>query len=365
MMSFFQSYFTSTRTRLRAAVLARLVWLIDYRLTFAGDSAERYALLAVIGREHYRERRKRYPIVSRVELGRVIALELAGRTDTFWRMGPPVNNVREVQFFELSPEAGESRIRALFWFPESLVASFALSSGDVAKISRNDFSYFLSDRGGNQLSGGAIVSPALFRMASGLPLAGDDREFVDADVLVLLRSGVSRLTPSDWWRFKSPEWKRLAAELWQPISALTVVSVLVYLCIVSAYLFSAQILREHELAKLGPEVSPLLEAQRQIDVLVTERASMQRVFESKVAAWPMWEVAATAWRSGAAITTLSFKDGEVTINGSAASAIDLLQALAKSEGVSEAKFESGVRQSANEQLFVIRVKLKSGLNDGR
>ena len=365
MISRLHHHLASCRSHLRSIVLSRLVWLMQDRLSFDGDAVQHYALVAVIGREHYREWRKSYPVVSRLELSRVISLELSGRTDVFWRMGPPLNNVREVQFFELSSAVGENQIRALFWFPESLVASAALSSGDVATISRNDFCYFLSGHGVNQISGGAIVSPGLFRMAAGLPLAGDDREFMGAGLLPLLRSGLVRLTLDDWWRFKSPEGKRVASGLWQPVAALSAFVVLVYLGLISVYLFSAQALRERELAGLGPEVTPLLEAQRQIDVLVAERTAMQQVFESRVPAWPMWEVAATAWSSGAAITTLSFKDGEITINGSAGSAIDVLQALAKSKGVSEARFESGVRQSANEQLFVIRVKLQSGFDDGR
>ena len=360
MMSLLQNFLAGAKSRIATALRSRLLWITRERLTFDGDASDQFGLVAVIGREHYRESRKRYPVASRSELGRVISMELGGRSGVFWRVGPLIDNAREVQFFEFSSEFEATPPRALFWLPESLVLSLALGPTDVATIRRGDFSYFLAATGLNQVRGGAIVSPLFFRMASGSPLEGCDHELLEADAIPYLQRGLHRLGLNDWWSFRGVEWQDALRESWRPVLALMASATVVYLSAVSGYFAATTAWREYQLERLGSEVSPLLQSQRDIDVLVAERDSMQAVFTARTPAWPMWEIASTVWSAGGAITSLSFDDGAVIVNGSAPSAIKVLEAVASSKGISGAKFESGVRQSADLQLFVIRANLHKG-----
>lgn len=360
MMSFLKQHLTGIKSRIIAALRLRLIWVTRDRVTFNSDAGTQFGLVAVIGREHYRERRKRYPVASRAELARVITMELGGQSSVFWRIGPLVDNAREVQFFELSSALDATPPRAFFWLPESLVLSLALGPTDIATIRRGEFSYFLAHNGVNQVRGGAIVSPLFFRMASGSPLEGCDHELVEADAIPFIETGLLRLRIEDWWSFRGIEWRVAVRESWRPVVALMATATVLYLGAVSAYFAGTMAWREFQLERLGAEVTPLLQAQREIDLLVAERGSMQSVFQTRVPAWPMWEVASTVWSAGGAITSLSFDDGAVIVNGSAPSAVKVLEAVASSKGISAAKFESGVRQSSNLQLFVIRAKLDSG-----
>jgi hypothetical protein len=365
MNSSFGERLTLLRQSLARRIRARLIWLTHERVTFGGESGSDYALVVVIGREHYRERRKRYPIVSRAELRRVIDLETSRRPGVFARIGPPVDNSREVQFFELPATFLANPPRGLFWIPEDVVVSLTLEDTDVAAIARGDFCYYLSRSGTNQLRGGAIVSPTLFRMAAGVPLEGNDREWVDAALLPVLEAGLRRLSFEDWWSFRGPEFQRVIGELWRPAAVLAAGVAIVYLGLASAYLHGTLAFRQWQLDRLGPEVTPLLAAQRRVDDLAAERASMKKVLDAKTAAWPMWEVATQVWASGGSFTAISVRDGEMVIEGRAPSAIKVLEGLDARKDVSNARFDSAVRQEDNAQQFVIRLRLVGRPKDGR
>lgn len=174
-----------------------------------------------------------------------------------------------------------------------------------------------------------------------------------------------RLRPDDWWSFRGPEFQRSLSELWRPILAVTACLVLVYLTAVSTYLAGAFALREWQLEELGPEVTPLLEAQRKVDLLAAERASMKSVMDRRIAVWPMWEIATQVWAAGGSFTGVSFRDGEVVIDGRAPSAIKVLESLSARKDVVSAKFDSAVRQAADQQQFVIRLRLARSPDNGR
>jgi hypothetical protein len=98
--------------------------------------------------------------------------------------------------------------------------------------------------------------------------------------------------------------------------------------------------------------------------LVTERAAMKRVLDSKIAAWPMWEVAAQVWADGGSITSLAFREGEIVVNGRAGSAIKVLEGLSRRKEVASARFDAAVRQSQGLEEFVIRLRVKSEIESG-
>jgi hypothetical protein len=343
----------------------RLVWRSSARLAFTREVSDKFALLAVIGREHYRERRVRYPVSSRQDLARIVALETRGKSGVLTRIGPLVDNARSVQFFEVAESFVANPPRALFWIPESVVVAIALDEAEVATVARDNFRYYVAQSGVNQLHGGAIVSPALFRMAAGVPLEGLDREIDGVGVLPLLERGLRRLSLEDWWSFIGPEFRGIAKELWRPAAAGVAAVGLLYLLSASAYLSGALAFRQWQLDRLGPTVTPLLEAQRRVDALVAERASMRKVFDARVPAWPVWDVATEVWASGGSFTRLAFKDGELVIDGRAPSAVKVLEGLSARKDVSAARFESAVRQAGDQEQFVIRLRLNGRASGGR
>jgi hypothetical protein len=165
-----------------------------------------------------------------------------------------------------------------------------------------------------------------------------------------------RLGVEDWWSFRGPELQRRLRELWQPATALIGVVAVLYLGAATAYLHGTMAVRQWQLDRLGSAVTPLLAAQRRVDELAAERAAMKRILDSRVAAWPTWEIATEVWVHGGSFTSIVFKDGEVVIEGRAPSAIKVLEGLDARKDVVDARFDSAVRQVDNAQQFVIRLR---------
>ena len=360
-MSFLSGKVGLIKQALREKLLSRIVWIAGDRRDLLNNISEKWALVAVIGREHYVERRKRYPISNRSDIARIISIETRGCKDVFIRIGALVDSAREVQFFDLTTNKFPLSPRSFFWVPESVALASGLAADDIAAVCRGEISYYLSGKGINQFRGGAIVSPTLFRMAAGLALKGTDSEFREDDVRAALPRALWKLRLEDWLSFVGPELKSALHDLWKPTSVSIMGVVLLYLAVVSIYLSSGLALRQYQIERLGAEVAPLLEAQRKIDSLVGERKTIQRIVESKIAAWPMWEVAADIWSGGGSITNLSFKGGDVIISGTAPSAIKTLERLSARKDVAWARFDAGVRQSGEGELFVIRFRFAGGL----
>jgi hypothetical protein len=139
--------------RLREALQRRIVWLTDQRRDLGGESSSAAALVAVLGREHYIERRRKYPIHSRRDLEAVLRQELAQAPPTLTLIGEPDQEKREVTFFELRPGVLEKVGRALWLVPESAALARTLPRGRVASVERDGYRYFLSANGASQPAG--------------------------------------------------------------------------------------------------------------------------------------------------------------------------------------------------------------------
>lgn len=106
--------------RLAAALSNRVVWLTDERRDASGAPTAAPALVVLVGREHYTERRRTYPISSRRDLDGVLKQELAGTPPTLTLVAAARDDKREVTFFELKPGAVERAGRCVWLVPESL-----------------------------------------------------------------------------------------------------------------------------------------------------------------------------------------------------------------------------------------------------
>ena len=87
--------------RLRQALARRIVWLTDGRRDASGATTRSRALVAVLGREHYSERRRQYPILSRRDLDDVLKQELAGAPPTLAVVSAARDDRREVTFLRV------------------------------------------------------------------------------------------------------------------------------------------------------------------------------------------------------------------------------------------------------------------------
>ena len=346
-------------------LLSRVVWVTDGRQNLLGSVDSRYALVAVLGREHYREWRKSYPVFRWRDAWRLARFERRGRPLVLFDIGPVRDNHREVIFFELDSSAAKLPCHALLWVPESRVIASSLTSTCFAHVRRRQFEYCAGAWGVSQILGGIVRSAELFSMASGLSTNGK----VECHDDQVIREALVRGLPLLGWRrlacFVGPEIGDYLRQAANPAGLLVTLLVAVYLVVTSVYLWSAERWRMRELEQLGPQVTSLLATQRKVDRLVAEREGLDSIIRQRRPVWPVWEVMAEGWRQGAGFTNFSLSEGDLTLRGQAPEATKVLQGISELASVDEARFQSAVRRTGVQEEFIIRLKMTPVVDDGR
>jgi hypothetical protein len=339
--------------------LQRLSWVAGERCGFGDEPPSDWSLVTIIGREHYRERRKSYPIRSWRELSTVVALEGAADRPTLTYIGPWHDERREVTFFEINPAFVALAPRSLFWIPESALVVGALEAFEVATVEREGLRYFCSRAGASQLQGGLIRTAASYALGVGVP-ADDRMREINAEALkALLPHELQKLPWLSWVRSLRPGLSREVFEWMRPASIALAVSLIVYCGLASFYLIGAQAWRERQLTALGPAVGGLLQMQRRIESTAREAGVLSGVLQSKNSTYRVWEVAGVVWRGGGMLSGLQLLDREITLRGTTPVATDLLSALGKLPSFEGAKFGAPVRQAGNREEFTIVIRLKA------
>lgn len=344
--------------RLEAALKRRIVWLTDERRDLLGAATTGHALVVVLGREHYTERRRKYPIHSQRDLEAVLAQELTHAPETLTLIGEPAQDKREVTFFELRPDALQKVGSAVWLLPESALLARTLPAGRVASFERYGYRYFLSATGASQPSGGMVATPELFALAMGLD-AGEGALQLDRQAAAKrLTRGMRALPPSAWLRLRRPSRLRQSQIEWRFMATVAGVGLAAYLALASGYLLWTRETREAQLEALGGEVESLLAAQREVDRLAAKRAGLGKVWGDRADTYHMWRIAGMAWGRGAQLSAIELKDRDLTLRGRAPVATDVLAVLDQSAGVAGAKFSAPVRGGRDGfEEFVISMKL--------
>lgn len=344
--------------RLESAWKRRVVWLTDERRDLLGATSAAPALIAVLGREHYTERRRKYPIHSRRDLEAVLAQELANEPLTLTVIGKPDQDKREVTFFGLRPDVPARIGTALWLLPESLLLAMTMPAGRVADVERDGYRYFLSGTGVSQPGGGVVATPELFALATGLDVGAGLLQFDRQAIARRLTLGMRSLPASAWLRLRRPAWERQTAVEWRWLATAAGIAAVAYLALVSGYLFLTQESRETQLAGLGEEVESLLAAQRQVDALAARRAGLEKVLNDRVESHYVWRVVGLAWGKGAQLSAIEVKDADLTLRGRAPIATDVLAVLDQAQEVTQAKFSAPVRGGRDGlEEFVISMRL--------
>jgi hypothetical protein len=329
--------------RLTTLLSNRVVWLTDQRRDASGEASAAPALLVLLGREHYVERRRTYPISSRRDLDGVLKQELSGASATLTLVAPTRDDKREVTFYELKPGVLERVGRCVWLVPESLALAQTLPAGSVASAERHGLRYFVAANGVSQAAAGAVSSAQFFALAAGLDV-GEYLAIPEAGLRERLLAGLRRLPADVWMRFRMPALRARLQVNWRPLLTAAAVAGLAYLAVASVYLAATQKAREGELAGLGDQVEDLLVAQRDVDRMLAEQKGLAGLLAERRHTYRIWQVVSVAWSKGATLRSVELKDATLTLRGNAKVATDVLAAVAAVPGFADAKFSSPVRK---------------------
>jgi hypothetical protein len=346
--------------RLKFVLASRVVWLTTERRNLDGDVSDAHAWVAVVGREHYEQTQRRYPVRSWFDLRRVLRLELAGERDWFAAIGPLEADERQVTIFRLRPDSPRDQLRAAFWLPETLCLGQVARRRGVVTVERDGLKYFLASSGASVLAGGAIRSPEVFAVASGIVPSGEPCVLGAVDIRREISEALFILSRADWWSFRSPAAAAHVRRFTQPVAVFVCFALVAYLGLVSAYLSGMELLRTRQIDSLGPEVTSLLVQQRAVDLMATERAALAEVVAEDKSIWPIWEVASAIWGANGAIYSLSIVDDVITVRCTGPVATQVLEALRGLKGYDSVQFDSAVRQGGVGQEFVVSLRRNAG-----
>jgi hypothetical protein len=343
-----------------AALVARFsplfLWRSTDRVDLSGVVRNGLALVTVVGREHYTERKKSYPIRGWLDAYRVARNERTG-TATLVHVGPWIEPNRVVTFFDLDPNFDLETERSLLLVPESLLIARSLAPGSVAEVERGGVRYFVSSDAVSQIAGGLIRTVEHFVMAVGL---GSQAEVVSVDRAALMATAapqLRQLAVGDWPGLLHPLVPGTARRRGVRVAAGGGIIFLVYLSVVSAYLLSMISWRSQELEALGPQVDSLLVAQREVATAATQVSEMDKLLSDRISTYRLWSGVAIVWQKGGNISGVDMVDGEVTIRGGAPSATDVLSALSGEQRFADARFVAPVRQVGDLQEFSITLRI--------
>jgi hypothetical protein len=348
--------FESIRRWIGGRIAARVVWFTSMRCDLNGQACETMALVAVVGREYYEEAQRSYPIRGWFDLRRVLEVEAGGDPSCLSVIGPLQGDERVVTTYRLAEDCPKDSLNAIFWVPETLLLGAATTKHGVITVERDGVRYFAAANGTSHLAGGAIRSPRLFALASGVPVDIVDTTLGAEEVRREIPEGLATLDLSTLWGLRSPLATERLKNFARPAASFVAAALLVYLGLVSAYLAAMDLVRNRQLEALGSEVTVLLAQQRAIDVMTKERQGLSEVVASRAPAWPVWEITAAVWRNRGAVYSLNIVDDTVTVRCTGPVATEILEALRKLNGYTDARFDSAVRQGGLGQDFVVTLR---------
>lgn len=334
-------------------VWRRVFWYTTARQDLLGHASDQFGLITVVGREHYEQLHRRYPIRRAADLRRVLRLEFSASERHFFWLGPLIGDEREVIVFRLRSTCPQDDLKSVFWVPESVIVIELAKELGMLEVDRDGCRYFAAPNGMCVVAGGVIQSAPLFALAAGLAADAPSRVVGSADLLARIPSALARLSLADWWGFRSPISSDRVREFAIPASAMVGLLLTIYLAVGSAYLWSMQMWRNQQLAALGPEVTSLLAQQRAVDLMASERRAITDLVSTAKPAWPLWQLAEVIWRASGTIYSITLDDDRINVRCTAPDATAVLKALQAVPGVRDVQFDAAVRQTAGGQEFVV------------
>ena len=336
-------------TRLIERLLAHVCWYAGQSRSLATEGARRPVVL-ILGREHYSESRKTYPLLRHRDLDKVIKGELADEATTIYVPGDADGDRREVTFYALDRDLLESLPRTPVVIPESLLLTKALAGKSWADVNRDDYRYFLFDDGRSQPAGGALGAPRLVALAAGMDPDSVPEQWYGHDaVLTRLRSSLRSMSVSDGWACRNPlpHAARLLNIAWRPIGLAAAAAVLGYLLLTTLYLQGTLSYREHALETIASEVQEGLAADSESRRLASRGSALAGLWSSRTDTQLLWAAVASTIDNGARIVQIQLTDQRASIRGYAPEAADVLAALTELPQIEDVNFDAPVRADRN------------------
>jgi len=322
------------------------------------NNKEKTLPLLIVARQFYNEQAKTYPIESKSELRKLLALEINDKQLTkhhIWQQKDGQSFVNVWRFNPLVPSA-------YITLPESLLIALGNESEQVAEVKMNN-SLFVGRHNGlihSALSNAVINNCQRFSMSAGLinnqPVRDILPENLAEHLALSFNQGAMALLPSFSKTPSSIDYLLTLKKIILPFS-LVFAS---YLILSSAYLTTKNYTLQQALLEQTSEVSKALTQQQNFDRNSERYSALQQFLADKNNSAQLWLIMTELFEH-ARFTNIRIVDGRYILRGSAEKATELLARISQFKMVNNATFDFPTRKSRGQETFVIGFSITADL----
>ena len=313
----------------------------------------------IVGRQHYSEWIKRYPVADESELMSILRSQQSAGNYAIYQIGPLLNRQRTVQCWQIDEQLLELYPTAVLWVPESLLLKSNLSECPVVRIQSPAYFYFAALQDDHLISAAQtsmLNSAEMFCSSNGLPMSDAVEIKVTPD---LIKHSLFNISWADVWRcfrFRfSDEFKRELLLLLKVTTGLFVA----YQLLASLYLLSLNLSFSAEQDAQMQQIEQMLKVQNQLQQDTELLTAQQQILAGKVYSYQVWALMAGLLKQQVELTNVQYSDKKIVLRGQASSATEVLSFLKQQSLVQRVEFESAVRRQGDKESFVILVQLKA------
>lgn len=325
----------------------------------------------IVGRQHYFETTKEYPIANLKDVKQAIELDdsLAPFDGVKLYKIERVDDKKHRATLWVIPKTlfENFKSKPLFVFPESYLFSLAIKSQiNTFSIELADKQLFVSKNNNGLYS--AVRSQNLPSLQSFVLSTGNFSEGLQADnvyqkeeSLSLLRTGLKKLLLSNFTSFVLPREKKAWRDYpWRSISAICILSLTLYLAGVSSWLVYKDSKLSSEIEETRSRTTSSLSAQKAYQKELSDLKQLNLPIEKVEEYWQIWPLVILVGQAGTEVRAIQYKNQTYTLRGTSAKdkkATEVLAQISEFENVTSASFSQPVREYRGREEFVITLKV--------
>jgi hypothetical protein len=323
----------------------------------------------IVGKEHYSEQNRAFPIQSRRALTKILALESANSDGVMlYAIGRYDDGQRNVVCWKIKPQTiAALGFKPQFILPESVLLLFG-QSNQLFTVTRDKSTYWYIEREGQfrcAQKKGLIANAQMFLASAGLSAQTDTVDVGDDNYADLLMTPFSSVLMGNFGGFnaglrslKEVDWKQHLK--FSGISATLLI--VAYFSLTSLYLSKKYQSVKETSVVLTKQTKEVFEIKKLLGRAESKSSQLAQVTEQVTAPNVMWRFVSPLVLRGIVITRIGLSpDGVFSITADADKATEVLEFIKSDPVVVEPQFRGQTSIIKKKERFSVAFKIQEGI----
>ncbi len=320
-------------------------------------------LIFIVAKAHYSETWQAFSSINKSELNKLIALKKKtnGQRQSIYQLteNKAIDGF-DVKTITFEPEVFKHLGPNKILIPETeLLHSQPNQVVEVHTPRGVLFSSVVGNKVSSAYAQGIIANINTYKLSAGLPNDAvvaqiSEQAFAQFIVEQLQQLPANQLiakslaNPKTWFN----------PNQWHWLYGAPLLTALAFYLITNSYLALHTHQLESSLTEDSGQISALLTQKQEIDKKAQLLTQLSKEFSPQTIVHNHWRIIGHLLENGATITRITYKDGELTVRGSAEKASSVLAKIAEFEQVQSASFNGPVRSYRGSDVFVMNITPK-------